>query len=73
MIAVPPKRASSPLPQHANWDHCAADAPPEQRSQAPAFVQAPEPSAAIVQQSSKTAKKTKPHQHAQPGPEAEAE
>lgn len=63
-IAVPPKRALSPIPQHA---HRAADAPPDQRAQAPAPEQAPEPSAAIVQQSSKTAEKTKPH--AQPGPE----
>jgi hypothetical protein len=62
MIAVPPKRVSSPIPQHA---HRAADAPPDQRAQAPAPEQALEPSAAIVQQSSKTAEKTK--LHAQPG------
>jgi hypothetical protein len=64
MIAVPPMRALSPIPQHA---HRAADAPPDQRTQAPAPEQAPEPSAAILQQSSKPAEKTKPH--AQPGPE----
>jgi hypothetical protein len=54
----------SPIPQHA---HRASDAPPDQRAQTPAPEQAPEPSAAIVQQSSKPAEKTKPH--AQPGPE----
>jgi hypothetical protein len=63
-MAVSPQRASSQPPQHA---HRAADAPREQRAQAPAPEQTPEPSAAIVQQSSKTAEKTKPH--AQPGPE----
>jgi hypothetical protein len=57
----------SPIPQHA---HRAADAPPDQRAQAPAPEQAPEPSAAIVQQSSKTAEKTKPH--AQPAPDPAA-
>jgi hypothetical protein len=42
---------------------------PDQHAQAPALELAPEPSAAGMQQGSKTAEKTKPQSHAQPGSE----